>query len=161
MPPWGTLICARNKKMGLDGARVHLESSNLVYRHVFSQKSKWHGLFTNAAICRGGSFCDWNRKIGTGRARVPLESPNLVFGMLFQQKSKWPGLFCINIIYRGGQYSDWSKKMGTDRGRVRCANKHKWTCEAHVTVFPSGIPPLVSPNSSNKGASITYFWDSF
>ena len=42
------------------------------------------------------------------------------------------------------------------RSTCECA-KHMWMCEAQVTVFSSGIPPLVSPNSSNKWASITYF----
>ena len=32
---WGTLFSVRNAKTGPNRARVHLESSNFVYRHIF------------------------------------------------------------------------------------------------------------------------------
>ena len=77
-----TLFSDRNKKMGADRARVHLESSNLVYRHIFSCWEERHGFF-GSPICSSISLIDKNTKMGVDRARINLESSNLVCRHIF------------------------------------------------------------------------------
>ena len=78
-----SLFTGRNRKTGLVGARVHLQSSNFVYKHNFGSLKKWHGLFLCGTNCWGTLFSDRNAKTGPDRARVHLESSKLVCGHIF------------------------------------------------------------------------------
>ena len=133
-----SLLSNRNEKMALLGARVHLESWNLVCRDIFWRPGKLHGLFCSSAIYSGSSFSDWNKKMGTNRVRVHLESSILVCGHIFWHLEKWHGLFCSSSIYRGCSFCD-RNKNGNGRVRIHLESSNlvcrhnfwcpeKWQC---------------------------------
>ena len=78
--------------------------------------------------------------MGWGRVRVHLECSNLVWRRIFWCLEKWHCLFAV-VPSVGVVHLEKHKWM--------C--EHEWMCEAYVTIFSTGIPPLVSPPAPTSG----------